>query len=712
MKYTLLIFVLIYAFNSMSQKKCSVLTQADLEIISRQILKNDKKILEDLKRNYSISTINKTNYISFLAKVQESFVKKSLIEKEFIFGTQINDIITFKVPLELINTVESIPGLIYYEMALKVKQNLDQAIKDVHADSVQKGINLPQAYTGKDVYIGITDWGFDYTHPNFYDTLLNETRIEAAWDQYKQSGPNPNGFSYGTEYNTIDELLTANSDTANIYSYAYHGSHVAGITGGSGAGTPYRGVAFEAKFLMATFLIDAASVIDAYEWMYQKSVQDEKRLVINQSWGLHHIGNLDGTSLLSQAIDYYSQLGVVFVSSAGNNGDVLFHIKKDFLNDTIATRVNFYTYSFPTMWGQSVSLWGEENHAFGIQVQILNPSNTLASETPFYHTNLQNEYLDSMLIIGSDTIFFNLASENVNPLNNRPHMRLRIKNTNTSYKVVLKMTALDGIVHAWNLVELTNDVGNWGQSFSKINSTYTQGDNLYGISEPACTKSTIAVAAYTTYAGLASFSSRGPTLDERNKPDIAAPGVNIASSISSYTDASVTSLTTIDFDGRTYPFSRLSGTSMSGPMVTGIVALILEANPYLSSQQVKEIIQETARTDNYTNTIPIEGSTSWGKGKINAYKAIQLALQTIGNVMIYENTSESFVFYPNPTKDIIVIKLNSKINEIQVVDYQGKSSVVSVFNNQFSLSNFKNGIYLILFESNGKIYQKKIVKQE
>ena len=75
MKYTLLIFVLIYAFHSMSQKKCSATTIADIEIISRQILKNDKQILEDLKLNYSISTINKTNYISFLAKVQESFVK-------------------------------------------------------------------------------------------------------------------------------------------------------------------------------------------------------------------------------------------------------------------------------------------------------------------------------------------------------------------------------------------------------------------------------------------------------------------------------------------------------------------------------------------------------------------------------------------------------------------------------------------------------------
>ena len=48
---------------------------------------------------------------------------------------------------------------------------------------------------------------------------------------------------------------------------------------------------------------------------------------------------------------------------------------------------------------------------------------------------------------------------------------------------------------------------------------------------------------------------------------------------------------------------------MASPMVTGVVALILEANPYLSAQQVKDIIIETAREDANTGVIPMTGST-------------------------------------------------------------------------------------------------------
>ena len=47
---------------------------------------------------------------------------------------------------------------------------------------------------------------------------------------------------------------------------------------------------------------------------------------------------------------------------------------------------------------------------------------------------------------------------------------------------------------------------------------------------------------------------------------------------------------------------------MASPMVAGVVALILDANPYLMPQQVKDIIMQTAREDNYTLVIPTEST--------------------------------------------------------------------------------------------------------
>lgn len=723
MKYFILSFFSLSFSLLFAQTNYSNLTRIDLQNLEKSYLnaKGNPEIINQISNQFPVNKINGKYFVSILAETNQSFSKIQLENLGVLVGGKINSIVSLKVPLENLNQIYTLPGINFIEIAGKIRPTLDKAIKDIRADSVQKGINLPEAYTGKNVYIGICDWGFDYTHPNFYDTLLTQTRIAAAWDQYKTSGPAPSTFSYGTEFDTETELLNAQSDTSNIYSYAYHGSHVAGICGGSGAGTAYRGVAFEAQYLMATFLIDAGSVLDAYEWMYQKAIQDGKRLVINQSWGLHHIGNLDGTSLLSQAIDSYSALGVVFVSSAGNNGNVNFHLSKTFNNDELKSKVDFYDYTANQyMYGQSLTLWGEPTKEFSTSIQVYNSSNLLLVESPLYSTATTNNYIDSMLVTGNDTIFFNVSCENANPQNSRPHTRFRVKNTNTALRIIMRVKATDGLVHCWNVTELTTDVGNWGMPFTNIGSGTIGGNTQYGISEPACTNSTIAVAAYATqYAqgngslggAIANFSSYGPTLDQRVKPDISAPGVNIGSSFSSFTDASFSPVATVDFNGRTYPFAKISGTSMSGPMVTGIVALILDANPYLSAEQIKMIIKETARTDNFTGVIPAEGSVRWGAGKINAYAAVQMALTFLGTEEL--KTNAIFSISPNPSCDFIILDFPEeiKINSMKIFDLAGKEFQVKNINNQINISNLPTGMYIIQVQDEGRIYQQKFVKE-
>jgi minor extracellular serine protease Vpr len=56
---------------------------------------------------------------------------------------------------------------------------------------------------------------------------------------------------------------------------------------------------------------------------------------------------------------------------------------------------------------------------------------------------------------------------------------------------------------------------------------------------------------------------------------------------------------------------------MSAPVVTGIIALMLSANPQLSPSQIKGIFQTTSITDNYTGITP---NNTWGWGKVNASK--------------------------------------------------------------------------------------------
>ena len=684
-----------------------------------------QKLTAEAQGKYPVAMMGGRCMVGFLGKVKDAFNPDELDRAIVHVGARIGDVFSFRVDVYHLDAAAGITGLVYAELAGIAKPTLDKLVGSIHADSVQQGINLPQPYTGDGVLIGVLDWGFDYTHPMFYDTAMNATRVRAAWDQFRQAGPAPASYDYGSEFTTPAALLAAQSDTANIYSFATHGSHVAGIAGGGGAGHNYRGVAFDAQYLFCTFLIDASAVIDGVTWMQQIAEQDGKRLVINMSWGLYHMGTLDGNSLISQAFNQLALEGVTIVTSGGNNGDIAFHIGKDFTGDTLVSRVQFYPYSAnPNMWGQSLSMWGEAGAEFSSGFKVLNNQSVLLVETPWYHTATQGTYLDSMLVSGSDTIFFNLTAEDAHPLNGRPHFRLRIKNTNTSLRVVMQATAPSGTVHFWNVTELITDVGNWGQAFQTSGTGSTAGDNQYGIGEPACTESAITVAACSSTSfsptgtpiggNIASFSSYGPTMDGRMKPDITAPGVSVASSISSFTDNDYNAILTVPFQGRNYPFARFSGTSMSSPAVTGVVALMLEADPTLTPAEIRDIIRQTAMTDNFTGVIPLGGSTRWGMGKVNAYHAIT---EILGITAITEPEAGRMAIWPNPANDALFITppFNTSGAQLHVTDAMGRTILRNILGDagrmQVDVSAWPSGVYFLRMEKDGQRTVGKLVRE-
>ena len=121
---------------------------------------------------------------------------------------------------------------------------------------------------------------------------------------------------------------------------------------------------------------------------------------------------------------------------------------------------------------------------------------------------------------------------------------------------------------------------------------------------------TVSYSSYVLSTGrIAPYSSRGPSADFRTKPDIAAPGLMIGSGVSTFDDEYKPSGSSADHlvasylnpsVGKTYYYAMLTGTSMSSPVVAGIVSLMLQANPNLTPTQVIEILKTTALHDNYT----------------------------------------------------------------------------------------------------------------
>jgi len=162
---------------------------------------------------------------------------------------------------------------------------------------------------------------------------------------------------------------------------------------------------------------------------------------------------------------------------------------------------------------------------------------------------------------------------------------------------------------------------------------------------------------------IASYSSRGPRRDNGNSnpldeliPEVSAPGSNIIQAEGCVTDGGCNNFLGGDASQNTYT-GRGSGTSYATPAVTGVIALIMEANQNLSPLQIKEVLKQTSERKGEPSAPDLDPywNRDFGYGMVDAHAAVLLAQMMEGRVdtssldvsiqnhILAENTSSGLI---------------------------------------------------------------------
>ena len=153
----------------------------------------------------------------------------------------------------------------------------------------------------------------------------------------------------------------------------------------------------------------------------------------------------------------------------------------------------------------------------------------------------------------------------------------------------------------------------------------------------------------------------------------------------------------------------MDGQGAGSPVVSGIVALMLQVKGDLDPQYVKDIISQTAITDAFTGAIPPGGDNTWGAGKINAYGSVKQLVTIVAGINTVSHGTIDCSLFPNPGNGLFYIDYTGHKTEnvlVSVYDELGRNVhrekwLTNSGNNfkQIDLKKLNSGIYFVNISS-------------
>ncbi|MDP3313099.1 S8 family serine peptidase [Lutibacter sp.] len=219
-----------------------------------------------------------------------------------------------------------------------------------------------------------------------------------------------------------------------------------------------------------------------------------------------------------------------------------------------------------------------------------------------------------------------------------------------------------------------------------VNSAGNEGNSAWHyISAPADATNVLSIGAVNATRQIANFSSYGPTVDGRIKPDVCAQGAGVY---------------IINSNGLV---ATSNGTSFSSPVLTGVIACLWQAFPTKTNVEITKLVRESAHL--YNTPTNQEG---YGIPNFEIiYNLLYVAEPEV------ENTD--LVVYPIPSSDDINIKFPLKVTKINVTVYSviGEkllNKMVDINNPMININHLSDGIYVLQLLYESKIETFKIIK--
>lgn len=557
---------------------------------------------------------------------------------------QLDDIAIATIPLGRLTALASHPAVLRIEAGETSKPLMDTVPRICNILPAYH--QLSQAFTGKGVVLGLMDIGFDLTHPNFFNnSQLDEYRIMAFWDMLSQDTIGST-LPVGRDFVGPSAVLAHQRSVDGMTQT--HGTHTLGIAAGSGYLSKYRGVAYESDICLVSnavsddiIYIDSAdyykftTATDAlgFKYLFDYAQQQNKPCVASFSEGYSAYMDEDDR-LYAEFLEKLTGPGRIIVVAAGNENREQTFAEKPLNMESAGAFIRCYSktalYRMKADGPMTVRLY--------VYGQGSTPSHTLTVSS-------SDERLDSLL---TDTLFLNndtcavSMSRYPSSFNERETIYLLQLNTNRS---VNNLPPLALVAEGKeSRVEIYGS-GTSALAQNAIDPRWNAATFGHNILAPACFPAAICVggtshrlaitndkgetidASSTQLRGLRMrASSTGPAMNGLMKPDVTAPGYNIISSYSSFYMGNEPSaynvnrtIETFDCQGRRYYWNAESGTSMSCPVVAGIIALWLQAKPTLTRQEVLDIFR---RTCTHLDTSLNYPNNQYGFGEIDAYRGL------------------------------------------------------------------------------------------